>query len=50
MAPVCVNIINNENSSYFTQGKGLRQGEALAALLFNLVAYVFTKILKKATN
>ena len=50
MAPICVKIIDDENSSYFTQGKGLRQGEALAPLLFNLVADVFTRILKKAAN
>lgn len=50
MAPICVKIINDENSSYFTQGKGLRQGEALAPLLFNLVADIFTRILKKAAN
>lgn len=44
---VCVKI-NEENSSYFSVGKGLRQGDPLSPLLFNLVADVFTKMLSKA--
>jgi hypothetical protein len=42
--------LNDENSSYFKPGKGLRQGDPLLALLFNLVVDVFTKILIKAAK
>jgi hypothetical protein len=42
--------INDENSSYFKPGKGLRQGDPLSPLLFNLVADVFTRMLMKATS
>jgi len=42
--------LNDENSRYFTPGKGLRQGDPLSPLLFNLVIDVFTKILIKAAR
>ena len=40
--------LNDEDSTYFKTGKGLRQGDPLSPLLFNLVADVFTKMLMKA--
>jgi hypothetical protein len=43
-------IINKENSPYFKPGKGLRQGDPLSPLLFNLVVDVFSRMLIKATN
>ena len=46
---VCVRL-NDENSNYFQVGKGLRQGDPLSPLLFNLVVDVFTKMLIKAAN
>jgi hypothetical protein len=42
--------INDTNSSYFKLGKGLRQGDPLSPLLFNLVVDVFTRMLSKAVN
>lgn len=42
--------INNQESSYFETGKGLRQGDPLSPLLFNLVADVFTKMLIRAAR
>lgn len=42
--------INDTNSSYFSMGKGLRQGYLFSPLLFNLVADVFTRMLIKATD
>ena len=46
---VCVRL-NDENSSYFSPGKGLRQGDPLSPLLFNLVIDIFTRMLLKAAN
>jgi hypothetical protein len=46
---LCVRI-NDENSSFFKPGKGLRQGDPLSPLLFNLVADVFTRMLLKASS
>jgi hypothetical protein len=42
--------INDSNSGYFRPGKGLRQGDPLSPLLFNLVVDVFTRILIKAAK
>jgi hypothetical protein len=42
--------INEEDSSYFRPGKGLRQGDPLSPLLFNLVVDVFTRMLSKAVR
>ena len=46
---VCVRI-NDNNSGYFGVGKGLRQGDPLSPLLFNLVVDVFTRMLMKAAR
>lgn len=47
---VCVRL-NDENSPYFTVGKGLRRGILCPPPLhFNLVVDVFTKMLSKAAN
>jgi hypothetical protein len=43
-------LANGEESSTFKTGKGLRQGDALSLLLFNLVADVLTKMLAKASR
>ena len=46
---ICVRI-NNENSIYFKPGKGLRQGDPLSPIMFNLVADIFTRMLMKAAR
>ena len=46
---LCVRI-NDENSSYFKVGKGLKQGDPCSPILFNLVADVFSKMLFKAAD
>ena len=43
----CVRI-NDENSSFFRAGKGLKHGDPSSPILFNLVADVFSKMLSKA--
>jgi hypothetical protein len=40
--------VNDETSPYFKPGKGLRQGDPLPPLLFNLVIDVFSRMLVKA--
>jgi hypothetical protein len=42
--------LNDETSHYFKPGKGLRQGDPLSPLLFNLVIDVFTRMLIKASS
>jgi len=46
---LCIRM-NDENSSYFKHGKGLRQEDPLSPLLFNLVADVFSRMLMKAAK
>jgi hypothetical protein len=42
--------INDEDGSYFKPGKGLRQGDPISHLLFNLVVDVFARMLIKAAR
>jgi hypothetical protein len=46
---ICVRM-NDVNGAYFKIGKGLRQGDPLSPLLFNLVANVFTRMLMKTSS
>jgi retron-type reverse transcriptase len=46
---LCVRI-NDINNNYFVAGKGLKQGDPLSPILYNLVADVFSKILFKAAS
>jgi hypothetical protein len=43
-------LANGEESATFKTGKGLRQGDPLSSLLFNLVVDALTKILSKAAE
>jgi hypothetical protein len=42
--------VNDEESNFFLTGKGLRQGDPIAPLLFNCVVDVFSRMLVKGTN
>jgi hypothetical protein len=42
--------VNDEISPYFKPGKGLRQGDPLSPLLFNVVIDVFSRMLVKAAR
>jgi hypothetical protein len=46
---ICISL-NDKNSAYFNPGKGLRQGDPLSPLLFNLMIDVFTRMLIKAAK
>lgn len=43
-------MLNGEDSAYFKTGKGLRQGDPLSPLFFNLVGEGLSKMLAKATS
>jgi hypothetical protein len=42
--------MNDHTSQYFKPGKGLRQGDPLSPLLFNLVIDVFSRMLVKVAK
>jgi retron-type reverse transcriptase len=46
---VCINV-NGERSSYFKTSRGLRQGDPLSPLLFNLVVDALGVLLDKADS
>ena len=46
---ICIRM-NDENSAFFKPGKGIRQGDPLSPLLFNLVVDVFTRMLMRAAK
>jgi hypothetical protein len=43
-------LVNGEDSPYFKPGKGLRQGDPLSHLLFNLVGDAFSRMLDKSAR
>jgi hypothetical protein len=43
-------MVNGKDSPYFKPGKGLRQGDPISPLLFNLVGDVLTRMLDKAAR
>jgi hypothetical protein len=46
---VCVNV-NGERSQYFRTYQGLRQGDPLSPILFNLVVDVLRSLMRKAAK
>lgn len=42
--------MNDTNGPYFISGKGLKRGDPLSPILFNLVANVFSRMLSKAAR
>jgi hypothetical protein len=42
--------VNNVERGFFQTGKGLRQGDSLSPLLFNIVVDVLTKMLQKVAR
>jgi hypothetical protein len=42
--------LNGDESAYFKTGKGLRQGDPLSLVLFNLVGDAFARMMLKATK
>jgi hypothetical protein len=43
-------MVNGEDITYFKPSKGLRQGDPISPLLFNLVGDVLSRMLDKAAN